>query len=751
MILDAIRARRGEPLLWRIPSTPLTDSVRTRLLLGIDLALLGVALIGLVTRRTDGLTALAVFTPCIAIAASIGGVTSGLACLFGSALALWLFAFFSETALPAMQASLLLIDGAVISGVVGTIGDLRRRRAEETIQRGETGLRLAIEIGGIGAFEFDPVNNIATLSGSARRIYGFSADEKISPGKVASLILDEDLAEHQMAIMAAMDVRGDGVYSAKYRFRRANDGALRWVSSRGKAFRRNGRMTHIVGINRDVTDEVGAERLLREKARLAEQLTGLATTLPGAIFTLRVRVDGSSYLPYAAPKIADVTGFGPEDLAVDMSVALNRVHIDDLVSLHVIIARALNDTAPWRMHFRYHHPEKGLIWIEGEATPQITGNGESMWHGYLQDVTERQRAAAALETGEERLRAVFDGADDAIFTVDPDGKLTSLNAAGRRMFGYPADGIIGASVESLMPAEPGFWRDAMARPCLKREIQGRRKNGSLFPIYVTFSEIRTGESDLFVGFARDLTEHHRIEARIRLMSNERLDALETMASGLAHEVNQPLSASATFLKVARQMLDAPRDDGTGPSVQQVLEKAAAQIMRAGRIMTRVRELSTRGEPDKTFQNLHELLTSVTRALSEDSRFSGFRLMLSLEAENDRAIVDRLQISQVLVTLLHNAVQAMQDVPTRDIVVATSPEGQSEIRVQIIDHGVGMSEETRKNLFEPFKTVKPSGMGVGLSISRGIIESHFGKIWAEPNPCGGVIFNFTLPLVEQKSS
>jgi PAS domain S-box-containing protein len=749
MYLDAIRARRGAP--WRLPSGPLTDSALSRPLLGIALALFGVALSGLLTRWTNGFSALAVLAPCIAIAASIGGVTSGLACLSVSALAFWLFAFFSETALSGMQESFLLIDGAVISGVSGVIASLRRRRTEEAIQRGESGLRLAVEIGGIGAFEFDPINDTAVLSEAARRIYGFSPDQSVTPDDLDRRVLQEDIAGRRRAIAEAMDVQGEGVYRTKYRLRRANDGAVRWISARGKSFYRNGRMTHIVGIVHDVTDEVDAERLLREKARLAERLTSLATTLPGAIFTLRVREDGVAYLPYAAPKVADVTGFGPEDLAVDMAVALKCVHIDDLMSVYVVIARAVYDSAPWRMRFRYHHPEKGLIWIEGEAAPKISGNGEVMWHGYLQDVTERQNAAAALETSEERLRAVFDGADDAIFTVDPDGNITSLNAAGRRMFGYPAEDIVGAHVESLMRAESGFWRDATVRTCLKREIQGRRKDGSLFPVYVTFSEIRTGEGDVFVGFARDLTEQHRIEARIRLLNDERQAALETMASGLAHEVNQPLSASATSLKVARQMLEAPHDDGTSPSVHQVLEKAAAQIMRAGRIMTRVREFSTRGEPDKTFQNLHELLTSVTRALGEDSRFSGFRLELSLEAANDLVIVDRQQISQVLVNLLHNAVQAMQDVPARDIVVTTVSEGPSEIRVQIIDYGVGMSEETRKNLFEPFKTIKPSGMGIGLSVSRGIVESHFGKIWAEPNACGGAIFNFTLPLVEQGSS
>jgi PAS domain S-box-containing protein len=675
---------------------------------------------------------------------ALGG---GFGCLFAAALIVWHNIQPDDAKLS--RSLVFFIGGAIVLALAGLAQTARLRRADGEAQRRETMMRLAVESAALGIFEIDYLNGSEECNAVERVMFGFAPDEKVDFSDLVALVHEADRAARLAAMQVALNPDGDGAYETRFRIRRANDGAVRWIATSGKVFFRRREMTYLIGVSRDVTDDVDAERLLHEKTGLVEQLTSIASTLPGALFTYRTREDGSGHLPYAAPKITDVIGFTPELLANHMSVLLERVHNDDLQSVRASIAGAVKQTAPWLMTYRYHHPEKGLIWIDGEAEPQVLENGEVMWHGYLQDVTRRQNAAAALEASEERLRAMFEGADDAIFTVDPDGSLTSLNPAGHRMFGYAVENIIGACVESLMPAEPGFWREAMTKRSLKREIQGRRRNGALFPIYVTFSEIRTGEGDVFVGFARDLTEQRRIEERIRLMNNERLDALETMAAGLAHEVNQPLSASATFLKVARRMLEEPLGDVTGPSVQQVLEKAAAQIMRAGRIMTRVREFSTRGEPDKTFQNLHELLTSVCKAAGEDSRFSGFRLKLRLEAGNDRVIADRLQISQVLVNLLHNAVRAMQDTPTRDIVVGTVPEGQSAIRVQIIDNGVGMSEETRKNLFEPFKTIKPGGMGVGLSISRGIIESHFGNIWAEHNPRGGVILNFTLPLVEQE--
>jgi C4-dicarboxylate-specific signal transduction histidine kinase len=350
-------------------------------------------------------------------------------------------------------------------------------------------------------------------------------------------------------------------------------------------------------------------------------------------------------MPYGSPNIEDVIGFSPEALAQDLAPIAGRIYVDDIKPFCAAIARSTETASPCRTTFRYDHPRKGLAWIQSESAPQVFDDGKVLWHGYLQDVTRRKKAEAALEASEGRLRTEFDGAAD-----------------------------------------------------------------------------------------------------------ERLATLESMAAGLAHEVNQPLAAGATFLKVARRMLDArggAAREGPAAEVLRLLDKASAQILRAGRIITRVREFSTRGEPDKTYQNLHQLIAGVGKALSEDEKLSNFQLMLRLNAENDRVIVDRMQISQVLVNLIRNAAQAMHAAPTQDIIVATSLDDTCEIRVQVIDRGVGLSEETHKSLFKPVRTSKPSGMGVGLSISRAIIEAHYGKIWAEPNPGGGAIFSFSLPLAEQE--
>jgi PAS domain S-box-containing protein len=635
-------------------------------------------------------------------------------------------------------------------------------RPENTAQS----LLLALEAAGIGIFEVNFVDGMALgFKPAARQIFGFAPDAPMTAAMVDALVHEDDRADRMKAQEAAVDPNGDGAYRATYRIRRASDGALRWISAHGQAFFHNGQVVRVVGVNRDITDEVNAAQVLREKAALAERLTALASTLPGAVFTYRVSEDGFGHMPYALPKIEDVTGFTPETLARNCAPLVERIYADDLTLLRAAINRSVEAVGPFHANFRYHHPKKGLVWIECDSAPLIFDDGEPVWQGHLQDVTGRKSAEAALIASEKRLRAVFDAADDAIFTVDDDGVLTSLNAAGLLMFGYRSEDVIGASADCRMhdPArarrDARFWsarkHSGPKNPRFETEIEGRRQDGSLFPMSVSFLEVDFGDKPVFIGFARDLTEQRLNEARVRQMNDERLTTLESMAAGLAHEVNQPLAAGATFLKVARRMLDARGDAAREepPEVLRLLDKASAQIVRAGRIITRVREFSTRGEPDKTYQNLHQLIAGVGKAMSEDAKLSNFRLLLRLNAENDRVIVDRMQISQVLVNLIRNAAQAMQSSiaqeTTQEIIVSTALDDKHDIRVQVIDHGVGLSEETHKSLFEPFKTSKPSGMGVGLSISRAIVEAHFGKIWAEPNPVGGAIFSFSLPLAEQE--
>lgn len=225
---------------------------------------------------------------------------------------------------------------------------------------------------------------------------------------------------------------------------------------------------------------------------------------------------------------------------------------------------------------------------------------------------------------------------------------------------------------------------------------------------------------------------------------ERLSAVGELAAGLAHELNQPLSATTIYLRAARRLLQMPADQRPA-NVEDALDNAATQIMRAGQIICHLREFITRGEPDKTIQRLHELVAEANELVVVEAKQAGIGVVFQLNAPDDRILADRVQIKQVVVNLMRNAKDAMSSSQTRRMLVSTRAAGRSMIRVDVADTGSGLTEEARASLFEPFTTTKANGLGVGLTIARTIVEAHYGKIWAGPNRDGGATFSFTLPL------
>jgi signal transduction histidine kinase len=184
------------------------------------------------------------------------------------------------------------------------------------------------------------------------------------------------------------------------------------------------------------------------------------------------------------------------------------------------------------------------------------------------------------------------------------------------------------------------------------------------------------------------------------------------------------------------------------SVAEALDKAAAQVTRMGQIVTRLRAFIAHGEPDKILLKLHQLIQDAYDAISIKAKERKIRVTLQLNAEEDEVLADKVQIEQVLVNLIRNAKEAIGVSKRREIVISTSSSG-IEVRVDIADTGIGLSQKVKSSLFEPFVTTKDNGMGVGLSISRAIIQAHHGRIWAESNPEGGAIFGFTLPLASHR--
>jgi len=394
----------------------------------------------------------------------------------------------------------------------------------------------------------------------------------------------------------------------------------------------------------------------------------------------------------------------------------------------------------------------------------ITGIGAS-WVGELLHRSRRRtnlmtRDALAREA---HLQSILDTVPEAMIVIDERGVMQSFSSAAERLFGYQADEVIGSNVSMLMPPPYRDNHDGYLQRYLStgerriigigRVVVGQRKDGSTFPIELAVGEMKSGDRRFFTGFIRDLTERQQTEARLQDLQSElvhisRLTAMGEMASTLAHELNQPLSAIANYLKGSRRLLEGIRDERSA-AMRDALDKASDQAMRAGQIIRRLRDFVSRGESEQRVESITKLVEEASALALVGVKDRGIRVQFQFSPESDLVLADRVQVQQVLLNLILNAMDAMETSQRRDLVISILPAEDNQVKISVADSGSGIAPEIAEQLFQPFITTKRQGMGIGLSISRAIVEAHNGRIWAEPNPTGGTIFNFTLAVVNER--
>ena len=376
------------------------------------------------------------------------------------------------------------------------------------------------------------------------------------------------------------------------------------------------------------------------------------------------------------------------------------------------------------------------------------------------DITAAKRAQQDLLEREALLQSVLDTVPDAMIVIDTKGIIQSFSKAAERLFGYSAEEARGRNVSMLMPEPDRGRHDAYLAHYMRtgekriigigRLVIGRKRDGSTFPMELAVGEVKLGARHYFTGFIQDLTEREQTQQKLgelqaELVHMARFTALGEMASTLAHELNQPLTAVASYLNGAKRLIDGGKPADL-PMARGAIESAARQALRAGQIIHRLREFVARGESDRQQEDMRPLIEEASALALVGAREVGIRFSLDVAKNLPPVLADKVQIQQVVLNLMRNAIEAMAECPARELAVSIFPAADGLVQVDVADTGTGIAPEIAAQLFQPFVTSKPHGMGVGLSISRTIVEAHGGRLWAEARPGGGTVFHMTVRAI-----
>lgn len=441
------------------------------------------------------------------------------------------------------------------------------------------------------------------------------------------------------------------------------------------------------------------------------------------------------------------------------------VHPQDLPEVEAHWADCLRTGSFYEAEFRARVADGSFRLLRSRAQPYFDdANTIAGWHGSSVDIHDRRTAEAAREGAEQRYRLAAEATHDAIWDYDvAAGSLTWTDMAAR-VLGFPAP--LGTTSLEWWSARIHPDDRAAVVESLDQAIRGdairwsaayrfRRDDGSYADVLDRGFIIRKGAAaSRAVGAITDLTERNRAEAELRRMQAEllhvsRVSAMGTMASTLAHELNQPLTAVSNYVRGARRIA-AKTDHAPDPRLMEALTAAEAGARRAADIVRRLREFVSRGTVDVAPRDLAPLVEEASTLALLDEASRNVRRIVRLDPAGRRVNADRVQVQQVLVNLIRNAVEAMRGREDPEIVITSRAVCPDLVEVRVADNGPGIAPEHLSSLFSHFMTTKPEGVGIGLAISRTIIEAHGGSIWAENRQGGGAVLCFTLPRAQMSS-
>lgn len=370
----------------------------------------------------------------------------------------------------------------------------------------------------------------------------------------------------------------------------------------------------------------------------------------------------------------------------------------------------------------------------------------------------RETVGASNVAPEVQLASLFDALVEAMIVADRRGRIERFNRSAERLFGYAAAEVVGQNLTILMPPPDRDHHDEYMEHYLStgerriigigREVRARRKDGSIFLAELAIGEVRWKDNVRFVGVMRDVTDRKKAEEQVirqgvEMIKVSRLMTMGEMAAAMAHELNQPLTAIANYASASRRLLAGI------PGAEEVLgalDQIDAQAHRAGEVIRRMRSFVRYDDSRREPVRMKTVIDEIRPLLQLDAKANNIRLEIDVAADVPELVADRIQVQQVILNLVRNGIDAMADIEPaeRAIRLDCRADNPEQVLVAVSDHGAGVSADSSARLFQAFYTTKAAGMGMGLAISRSIIEGHGGRLWFENNPGGGATFSFSLP-------
>jgi two-component system, LuxR family, sensor kinase FixL len=599
---------------------------------------------------------------------------------------------------------------------------------------------------------------ITSWNAGATNILGYEADEMI--GQPITHIIPPELHEEEKQILARLR-RGERIQHYET-VRLAKDGRRVDISlTVSPLFNQSGKVVGASKVARDITERKLAEQALRETAARLRTLT--ETAVDGVIL-----IDARGVVVMFNPACEKLFGYSADEVIgknVKMLMPEPYRHEHDRyianyrdtrdpkiigIGREVVGLRKDGSTFPMDLSV-------------GEAKHQ---GGGSIFVGIIRDITERKSAERALRESAGRMQALIETAVDGAILIDARGIVLMFNPACEKLFGYSADEVIGKNVKMLMPEPYRHEHDGYIANYVDsrkpkiigigREVVGRRKDGSTFPMDLSVGEARQDGESIFVGIIRDLTSRKRTEAELEQARGElvrvaRVTTLGELTAAIAHEVNQPLTGLVSSGNACLRWLagDVPNLEAARESVERMISAGS----RAGEVISRIRALVGKSPPLRDWLNINDAITEVIALVRGEVQRNHISLRTKLSTDVPLVLGDRIQLQQVILNLMLNAIEAMSEVshPTRELSVLSVKDRPNGALVTVQDSGVGLDEAALDRIFGAFYSTKAHGMGIGLAVSQTIIQAHGGRLWASSNEPRGAIFRFRLPAEGEEAS